>query len=76
MRIRAATPGDVAALEDLWRAFEHEVPPPPHVDHDPARELEEIREIVDSGLAFVAEDDDAAPSASRSHAGRAPGSAG
>ena len=58
MRIRAATPGDVAALEDLWRAFEQEVPPPPHVDHDPARELEEIREIVDSGLAFVAEGDD------------------
>ena len=59
MRIRAATPGDIAALAVLWSAFEREVPPPPHVDHDPARELEEIREIVDSGLAFVAEDGDA-----------------
>ena len=46
-----------AALEELWRAFEREVPPPPHDDVDPERELAEIREIVDSGLAFVAEED-------------------
>lgn len=60
MRIRVATPGDLAALEELWKAFEREVPPPPYVDHHPAREIEEIREIVDTGLAFVAEDDDGA----------------
>ena len=76
MRIRTATPLDVAALEELWRAFEREVPPPPHVDHDPARELDEIREIVESGLAFLADDDDGTASGSRSHAGPAPGSAG
>jgi GNAT superfamily N-acetyltransferase len=55
--IRAATPDDAAVLEQLWRAFEREVPPPPHVEHDEARELAEIRAIVDSGLAFLAEDD-------------------
>ena len=43
-------------LEQLWQAFEREVPPPAHVEHDEARELAEIRSIVDSGLAFLAED--------------------
>jgi ribosomal protein S18 acetylase RimI-like enzyme len=57
VRIRAATPADAAVIEDLWRAFEREVPPPAHVEHDEARELAEIRAIVDSGLAFLAEDD-------------------
>jgi ribosomal protein S18 acetylase RimI-like enzyme len=55
--IRAATPDDVPALEELWRAFEREIPPPPHVDADPEREIAEIREIVGTGLAFVAEDE-------------------
>ena len=57
MTIRQATRDDAATLERLWRAFEGEVPPPPHSDHDPEQELEEIREIVDAGLAFVAEDE-------------------
>lgn len=60
MTIRAATPADAAVLEDLWRAFEREMPAPPHDDVDPATELAEIREIVDSGLAFIAEDGDGA----------------
>jgi GNAT superfamily N-acetyltransferase len=59
--VRAATPADAATLEELWRAFEREVPPPPHVDHDLGRELEEIREIVGSGLAFLAEDEQGDP---------------
>lgn len=59
MTVRAATPADSAALEGLWRAFEDEVPPPTHVDRDSRRELAEIGEIVDSGLAFVAETDGA-----------------
>lgn len=42
-------------LEELWRAFEREVPPPPHVAVDEDHELDEIREIVAAGLAFVAE---------------------
>jgi GNAT superfamily N-acetyltransferase len=58
VKVRAATPGDLAVLEELWRAFEREVPPPPHVDHDPAKELREIREMVDTGLAFLAESDE------------------
>lgn len=57
MEIRAATPADAAALERLWEAFEREVPPPPHVDVDPDRERAEIRQIVDTSLAYLAEDD-------------------
>jgi GNAT superfamily N-acetyltransferase len=58
MTVRTATAADAAALEELWRAFEREVPPPGHHVVDPETELAEIREIVDSGLAFVAEDGD------------------
>ena len=57
MEIRAATSADGQTLEALWRSFEEEVPPPPHADHDPGVELEEIRAIVASGLAFLAEED-------------------
>lgn len=42
-------------VEELWRAFGLEVPPPAHVDLDEAHELREIREIVESGLAWLAE---------------------
>ena len=56
MTIRTATRDDAAALEELWRAFEREVPPPGHHEVDLELELDQIREIVDSGLAFVAED--------------------
>ena len=57
MNVRAATSADVRVLEALWRAFEGEVPPPAHVELDLARELAELREAVDDGLAFVAEVD-------------------
>ncbi len=57
MTIRTATPADADTLERLWRDFELEVPPPSHVDHDPERELAEIREITAAGLAFLAEDE-------------------
>jgi ribosomal protein S18 acetylase RimI-like enzyme len=56
--VRIATAADIPALERLWRAFELEVPPPGHVDHDPERELGEIADIVGDGLAFLAEEDD------------------
>ena len=49
-----ATPADAEALEELWRAFEGEIPPPRHHDVDHEKELEEVREIVGSGLAFIA----------------------
>ena len=57
VEIRVATTDDTHVVEELWRAFEAEVPPAPHTDHDVATELEELREIVESGLAFVAQDD-------------------
>ena len=60
MTVRGARATDLPALEELWRAFEAEVPPPAHEDVDHAAELGEIREIVDSGLAWVAEDGDGA----------------
>jgi len=53
--VRTATLADLAVLEDLWRAFAAEVPPPLHVDVDEAQELAEIREVVAAGLAWVAE---------------------
>jgi ribosomal protein S18 acetylase RimI-like enzyme len=56
--IRAATDTDFAVLAELWQAFERETPPPRHHDHDPAEELEEVREIVASGLAFLAVESD------------------
>ena len=56
VEIRVATTGDSHVVEELWRAFEAEVPPAPHTDHDVANELDEIREIVASGLAFVAQE--------------------
>jgi ribosomal protein S18 acetylase RimI-like enzyme len=55
--VRIATRADAHAVEELWRAFEREVPVPPHVDVDDEQELGEVRAIVDSGLAFLAEDD-------------------
>ncbi len=58
MNVRPATAADLPLLQEQWRAFAREVPPPAHVAHDEARELEEIQEIVESGLAFVAEEDD------------------
>jgi ribosomal protein S18 acetylase RimI-like enzyme len=56
MEIRVATSADEPTLERLWRAFEDEVPPSAHAEREPEEELREIREIVASELAFVAED--------------------
>jgi ribosomal protein S18 acetylase RimI-like enzyme len=53
--VRRATDADLAVLEELWAAFEREVPAPPYVEVDGAQERAEIREIVESGLAFLAE---------------------
>jgi ribosomal protein S18 acetylase RimI-like enzyme len=55
MTVRSATLDDLSALEELWRAFEAEVPPPAHENADLATELEEIRAIVESGLGWLAE---------------------
>lgn len=55
MLVRGATPADLPVLEELWRCFLAEVPEPAHLDVDEAEELAEIREIVASGLAWVAQ---------------------
>ena len=55
--IRDATEADLPLLEELWRAFQREVPEAPHVEVDAAKELAEIAEIVRSGIALVAEED-------------------
>ncbi len=57
MTVRSATLDDLAVLEELWRAFEAEVPPPAHEEVDLATELAEIRAIVESGLGWLAERD-------------------
>jgi len=60
MTVRSATLADLPVLEELWRAFEAEVPPPAHEPVDDATELAEIRAIVESGLGWLAERDGAA----------------
>ena len=57
MTVRSATLDDLDAVEALWRAFEAEVPPSAHEDVDEAAELAEIRDIVASGLGWLAESD-------------------
>lgn len=62
MKVRRAAADDFDAIVELWREFDHEVPPPTHEGPaDEANELAEIRGIMDSGIAFVAEGDDGAP---------------
>ena len=57
MTVRRAGRDDLPALETLWHAFLLEVPEPAHVDVVVETELDEIREVVEAGLAFVAERD-------------------
>jgi ribosomal protein S18 acetylase RimI-like enzyme len=57
MSVRVAEAADLPELERLWLDFEREVPPPVHVAVDHDAERAEIREIVASGLGFLAESD-------------------
>lgn len=58
MKVRDATPCDLAAIEPLWRAFEDEIPEPPWVDVDIDDEVRDVAETLDRGtIAVVAEDD-------------------
>ena len=62
MRVRRAAAEDFEAIAELWRQFDHEVPPPTHEGPaDEEKELGEVREIIASEIAFVAEDDQGAP---------------
>ena len=60
MTVRPATAADLPALEDLWRAFAAEVPPPEHVAVDGEQELREIADLVRDGIALLAVGDDGA----------------
>ena len=58
MNVRRAEAGDFDAIADLWRQFDHEIPPPTHEGPaDEETELAEVREIIAWEVAFVAEDD-------------------
>jgi ribosomal protein S18 acetylase RimI-like enzyme len=62
MKVRRATMDDFGAIAELWKEFDHEIPPPTHegpADHE--KELAEIAEILESETAFVALDDEGAP---------------
>jgi ribosomal protein S18 acetylase RimI-like enzyme len=62
MNVRRATPEDLEAVTELWRRFDHELPPPVHAGPtDEEKELGEIAEILGAHLAFLAEGDDGAP---------------
>ena len=61
MTVRRALLQDFDAIADLWRQFDHEVPPPTHEGPaDEEKELGEIREIIASEIALVAADDQGA----------------
>jgi ribosomal protein S18 acetylase RimI-like enzyme len=62
VNVRRASAADYDAVAEMWRAFDHEVPPPVHEGpSDVEKELTEVREILDSEIAFLAEGDDGAP---------------
>lgn len=62
MTIRRAGTADFEVVADLWRRFDHELPPPIHEGPtDDGKELAEVAELLASHLAFVAEDDDGTP---------------
>ena len=74
MKVRRATPDDFQAIAELWKEFDHEIPPPTHEgpsDHE--KELAEIAGILESETAFVALDDEGAPVGFALARRRAPG---
>lgn len=74
MRVRRAAAEDFEAIAELWRLFDHELPPPTHEGPaDVEKELREVAEIIESEIALVAEDDDGTPVGFALARGRAPG---
>lgn len=58
MNTRRARPDDFDAIAELWREFDHEIPPPIHEGPaDVEQELAEVAEILAGEVAFVAEDE-------------------
>ena len=74
MSVRRAAADDFDAIADLWRQLDHEIPPPTHEGPaDEEQELGEVREIIASEIALVAEDDDGTPVGFALARRRAPG---
>jgi len=74
MSVRRAAAEDFDAIADLWKQFDHEIPPPTHEGPaDVEQELGEVREIIASEIALVAEDDDGTPVGFALARRRAPG---
>jgi ribosomal protein S18 acetylase RimI-like enzyme len=62
VNVRRAAAEDFEAIADLWRQFDHEIPPPTHEGPaDVEQELREVSGIIASEIALVAEDDDGTP---------------
>jgi ribosomal protein S18 acetylase RimI-like enzyme len=74
VQVRRAAAEDFEAIAELWRLFDHEIPPPTHEGPaDEEKELGEVAEIIESEIALVAEDDDGTPVGFALARGRAPG---
>jgi ribosomal protein S18 acetylase RimI-like enzyme len=74
MNVRRAGPDDLAAVAEMWREFDHELPPPTHEGPtDIEKELGEAAEILASEIAFLAEDDAGSPVGFALARRRAPG---
>jgi GNAT superfamily N-acetyltransferase len=58
MNVRRATDADRAVLGELWHEFEAEVPEPPHRAHTFEEDWPEMLDIMSSGLALLAEDEE------------------
>jgi ribosomal protein S18 acetylase RimI-like enzyme len=58
VNVRRASPDDFEAVAEMWRALDHEIPPPVHEGpSNVEKELAEVAEILASEIAFLAEDD-------------------
>jgi ribosomal protein S18 acetylase RimI-like enzyme len=74
VNVRRAAAEDYESIAELWRLFDHELPPPTHEGPaDVEQELREVKEIIDSEIALVAEDDDGTPVGFALAKSRAPG---
>jgi ribosomal protein S18 acetylase RimI-like enzyme len=74
MKVRSAATDDFDAIAELWRLFDHELPPPTHEGPaDVEKELREVSEIIASEIALVAEEDDGTPIGFALAKQRAPG---
>jgi ribosomal protein S18 acetylase RimI-like enzyme len=74
MKVRRAATDDFDAIAELWRLFDHELPPPTHEGPaDVDKELREVSEIIASEIALVAEEDDGTPIGFALAKQRAPG---